>query len=262
MGATAAAAVLTIAKEAATAEATSNTTVVGASTAQYGLLASPGTAGNPVTPTLRSTTHGVIGSNASTTVPFSSGVAGVRSGAELAGVLGVNGGDGFGVFGLSTGGFGVVGGSTQAVGIFGLAQQAAGVYGLSTNSTGVFGQASANAGVYGVSPVYGVWGQSTTGWGIYGQGTGTGGIGVYGQGGPKGFAGYFNGNVCVTGQLFVNGVPVSGPSAQSTSTTRSADVQATPAGIEPKDVKPPVAPAPPNVEGPRRERQGGPDDAR
>ena len=72
----------------------------------------------------------------------------------------------------------------------------------------MFGQASQSAGVYGVSPVYGVWGQATTGWDVCAQATGNGGIGVYGQGGPNGFAGYFNGNVYVTGQICRNGVPL------------------------------------------------------
>jgi hypothetical protein len=103
------------------AKASADATLVTGSTAAYGVLASPGVgAVQPIQPTLGTTTHGVIGSNSAVTVvPFGSGVAGVRNGANLAGVLGANGGDGLGVFGVSESGAGVKGESTSGTGVSG-----------------------------------------------------------------------------------------------------------------------------------------------
>jgi hypothetical protein len=122
------------------AEATANATLNAASTASYGVLASPGAASAPVEPTLGGTTHGVIGSNTAVTViPFGSGVAGARNGANLAGVIGSNGSDGFGVYGVSQSGAGVQGQSTSGVGLRGVSTNFVGLVGISTGNIGLYG---------------------------------------------------------------------------------------------------------------------------
>ena len=148
--------------------------------------------------------------------------------------IGVEGrsGSGVGVRGLVTGGQGVYGSSTAGVGTIGTSSQAAGMYGFSSNgvgvfgtsptNVGVFGQANQNAGVFGDSPVNGVWGRTTTGLGIKGEATGAG-IGVYGRAGANGWAGYFLGNVFVTGTLIQGGGAI--PQAASAPTaTMTEDV--------------------------------------
>jgi len=78
---------------------------------------------------------------------------------------------------------------------------ASGNYGLIGNSNyGVYGYGSL-AGVYGQSDANsGVSGHSNTGIGVYGASSSS--YGVYGQSlNPNGYAGYFNGNVLITGQL-------------------------------------------------------------
>jgi hypothetical protein len=104
-----------------------------------------------------------------------------------------------GVFGEATGK------GTDSYGVFGLGSDGPGVYGSSTNGYGVQG----NSGEHGVR------GETTGdyGWrsGVFGFATGDhangvtgwndfGGVGVYGYG-PNGYAGYFNGDVNVTGSL-------------------------------------------------------------
>jgi hypothetical protein len=96
------------------------------------------------------------------------------------------------------------------------------------SSTGVVGGSVSGAGVYGTATSsYGVWGSVTTGTGVYGEsvsGTNAGGNGVYGTTNSKstsiaavvgynsngtgtgnGLAGWFQGNVLITGNLTVNG---------------------------------------------------------
>jgi len=200
-------------------------------------------------PVLTVQNQDVTGTLATTGTPLASGVQG-SSGFGI-GVLGVSG-TGLGVFGTSTSGAGVSGSSTNFLG----------VYGRSDNSAGVFGQATASAGVYGTSPVYGAWGQTTNGYGVYGQATGAG-VGVYGQGGQNGgLAGFFQGNVFITGQLYVNGVAVTAAGAQADG-ARAAGTQAAPPVTRVKEIAPPVAPTLPAIEPPKHEeRKRGRDDAR
>jgi len=134
------------------AEANANATLSAASTAAYGVLASPGTSA-PIQPTLGSTTHAVIGSNSAiATAPIGSGVFGARNGAGLAGVLGVNASDGTGVYGGSDSGTGIEGHSVSGDGILGFSSgnlkyslagsgsgQAHGLIGFSVNQFGVAG---------------------------------------------------------------------------------------------------------------------------
>jgi hypothetical protein len=122
--------------------------------------------------------------------------------------------DSSGVYGISasTQGSGVYGSSTAATG------QAAGVHGISasTQGLGVFGESLTPSG-----PVRGVYGRvdSTQGvavlgiaaatsgatYGVQGQALSTQGVGIYGFAPAPGAAGYFQGNVTVTGSLSKGG---------------------------------------------------------
>lgn len=154
-------------------------------------------------------------------------------GTDSAGVRGVNSGtnnNGYGVYGSHNGG---------GVGVYGRSDTGAGVYGLhndttgtepgvkgETNSTsssavGVLGRVTSSspggssAGVRGINEGtggsgIGVYGSHDgSGWGMYGTapsgrgvyGSTTSGVGVYGNGGSSGKAGYFSGDVHVTGDL-------------------------------------------------------------
>ncbi|MBJ7601838.1 MAG: hypothetical protein JF888_01360 [Candidatus Dormibacteraeota bacterium] len=116
-----------------------------------------------------------------------------------------------GVTGTSITGTGVHGESSFGRGVTGHSQQTDGIQGLSDNGTGVFGE----------GPTHGVHGKSGQGAGVYGQnteggdgvtgnsGNGTGvagissrGTGVYGRSDSDfGKAGYFQGDVTVTGDI-------------------------------------------------------------
>jgi hypothetical protein len=100
---------------------------------------------------------------------------------------------------------GVVGQSTSGNGVFGGSFSSNGVYGVSTNGSGVVGEATTHG--------YGVYGVSTNGSGVYGESRSTGvgvvalsneGTGVYGRS-VFGYAGYFVGDVHVTGRLSKGG---------------------------------------------------------
>ena len=106
--------------------------------------------------------------------------------------------------------------------MYGFAQNAPGVYGTSPSAVGVCGQGTRNARVFGASPVYGVWGRSTTGFGVNGEATGRG-IGVYGKAGAGGYAGYFEGNVYVSGTVIQGGLasPQAGASQSGASQAAS-----------------------------------------
>jgi hypothetical protein len=99
----------------------------------------------------------------------------------------------FGVFGSNTaGGTGIAGVSTgSGMGVYGKSESGAGVMGDAVG-TGVIGQSKTWMGVYGKS-------ESTTGGaGVMGEAVGTG-AGIYGKGGRV--AGYFEGDVEVTGDI-------------------------------------------------------------
>jgi hypothetical protein len=176
------------------AEATANATLNSASTAQYGVLASPGAAGAPLLPTVGATTHGVIGSNTSATVaPYGSGVLGARNGGGLAGVLGVNGSDGEGVVGVSQSGNGVLGeipGESSSNGIA--------IYGRNSSSYAGPGPGAGGFGVYGLS---------ARGHGLVGATAAAGAAAVVGatNGVPGAYAAAFYGPVIVGGDFLVVG---------------------------------------------------------
>jgi hypothetical protein len=123
--------------------------------------------------------------------------------------VGVYGGspvsNGVGVMGAATGsqGNGVQGQATAngGVGVYGVNSQ-----GTGSTSYGVFGNSGNAPGVYGLtagSGVAGVFGYNTNagGYGVKGQATGTG-TAIYGVAASgSGWAGYFSGNVYITGTL-------------------------------------------------------------
>ena len=112
-------------------------------------------------------------------------------------------GTAYGLYGevVSTSGRGVYGYATSNIG------STSGVYGRSASNSGrgVFGSATATTG-----QAYGVLGQtnSTTGRGVYGIASATTGVnyGIYGRTmSPSGYAGYFEGDAQVSGDLNVGG---------------------------------------------------------
>ncbi len=157
------------------------------------------------------TSNGVWGSGPST------GVSGQASG-NGAGVVGYGAGSGAGVSGTggATGnGVTGTGGSSSGYGVYGTGST--GVYGSGT-SYGIYGNSSSGIGVYASSGYTGIMAYGGTGYGVGGQSTnsygvyGTGPTGVYGSGSSYGvygystnYAGYFSGNVYVTGNLTVAG---------------------------------------------------------
>jgi hypothetical protein len=124
-----------------------------------------------------------------------------------------------GVLGYSTTNNGVRGGSSSGDGVYGFSSNGRGVYGQSNGSDGVRGESSSGAGVRGLSTsgdgVYGftsatgpgawagVAGYSIDAYGVFGQSSS--GDGVYGYNSGSGRAGYFYGNVQVTGNLSKGG---------------------------------------------------------
>jgi len=212
LGASAAAALLLVAKEAATARAYSRTFVIGTSTGNYGIAASESTI-DPTSslPNLGVFAFGVIGSitGAPQTPSASAGVMGLAFGDH--GVSGLSR-SGSGVYGRSTDSVGVQGVSTNNAGVF--AQGPIGVYAAGTGVAGVFGGSSGG---------FGFWGNSATSAGIYG--TSTSGPGVRAESTSQYglhakapvYAGVFEGNVFVTGQV----VALGGVGASATTTTRT-----------------------------------------
>ena len=129
----------------------------------------------------------------------------------------------YGVYGSSNSFPGVQGASESYVGVGGLSVSSVGVYGYSSNSHGVQGDAhttggygvygtnsaSGGAGVLGVATVgvygasnsanSGVYGTSAGGWGVNAYGS-SGGTGIL-AGSDTGYAGWFNGDLNVDGNL-------------------------------------------------------------
>jgi hypothetical protein len=202
--------------------------LAGVSSSDYGVYGTTGSA----------SFAGVFGSTNSAN---GKGVFGrALNGADAAGVFGEST-SGRGVYGDSQTGTGVRGQSDSGTGVYGISFGGRGVWGVSTNNNGVYGSASANHGVYGrsQSPDHaGVYGYTTsvngvgvlgeapgganqTSIGVYGRGSGWGVVGVgeaghgvagygsflgasiYGASGAA-WAGYFNGNVEITGTLNAN----------------------------------------------------------
>jgi hypothetical protein len=198
IGATAAAALLTMAKEAPKAEAYARGHVVDREemTDVYGLLAAWGTSdpeGSLGAVIGNFDNFGVIGINLfpGFTAPSSAGVLGTGGATGGAGILGMAQ-FGPGAHGISSNGTGVAGESrgsaTGARGVYGLASATSGItvgtWGESRSTThltrGVYGTADGASGT-----TVGVWGRSVspTGRGVYGENMATAGTtsGVYGE---------------------------------------------------------------------------------
>jgi len=218
LGASAAAALLLVAKEATTVEASVRTTVLlgTGSTTNYGIFAIS-SADDPATvlPSLGSTSHAVIGiyGGGLGAPTVSAGVTGLGSAGS--GVRGVQGfsGDVEGVYGQSTNNAGVRAKSINNTGVF--AEGPIGVFAQGSGVAGVFGGSNGNG--------FGFWGNSPTSAGIYG--TSTSGPGVraestnhYGlHAKAPVYAGVFEGNIFVTGRVIALG----GVGASATTTTRT-----------------------------------------
>jgi hypothetical protein len=101
-------------------------------------------------------------------------------------IVSSNGSIGFGVYGSSTGGYGVWGETISGYGVTGRSGSSYGVFGTSTSGRGVYGRSGSSTGVYGYSNdatgVYGTTDSASGNW-----------------------AGYFLGNVQVTGNLSKGG---------------------------------------------------------
>lgn len=125
------------------------------------------------------------------------GVWGQTNGAGV-GTLGTSK-SGVGVQGSSETGPGVRGDSRTSYGVLASSQSFAAVRGTSVSSRGVEGWSTSSEGIVGISTTgNAVWGQ-TDGAGIGVLGTSAHGVGVHGKGGR--LAGFFEGNVEVTGDL-------------------------------------------------------------
>jgi hypothetical protein len=133
------------------------------------------------------------------------GAAGVQASSDRSvGVFGQSDSDsGVGVQGTCDSGAGVFGFSTSGIGIHGLSDSSFGVRGTSGNDNGVFGESESGNGVSGSSNSGdGVHGLSNSRVGVRGESfSGTGILGTS----KSGFAGQFNGNVKVNGNLEVHG---------------------------------------------------------
>jgi hypothetical protein len=169
---------------------------------------------------LKVTNKGTQGMGVYGESPEYQGVHGTST--KNAGVVGQSE-QGWGVYGVSTKAAGVQGESEEYIGVAGVGKgKGAGVYGESTAADGVKGVSTNAAGVAGSSTKsFGIWGVSETTYGIYGHSNGFDGIkgethgalaagvagynftnkgyGIWGAGGE--WAGYFYGNVAVTGDI-------------------------------------------------------------
>lgn len=149
------------------------------------------------------------------------GVEGSSQGGD--GVVGIAHSAGYGLSGTSVFGIGAYGTSTSNTGVYGISNQGNGTVGVSTSGFGVYGQSGSNIAVYGVSSSnIGLYGLSTSSHGLYASTSASGARAVFGMnsgGGPgvwgetsgagvgvqgvntnsSGWAGYFTGNLGVTG---------------------------------------------------------------
>jgi hypothetical protein len=240
LGATAAAALLGVAKEARPAHADMRATLINDSSNDYGLLAADG--GDPIAllPPLGGFKFGVIGTRGTSGFGVNRNAGVFGSGADSAGVIGFSNSN-FGVWGksntevgvhgVSNGGYGVYGYSYTSAGVGGVSNTFIGVYGRSANDVGVHGVSDTNYGVYGFSKSgvgmvgtstdnIGVYGASSNNVGVFGDaanntavmGRTGAGIGVYGTAtnpGGGGRAAVFDGTVLVNGPFTVVGGPKS-----------------------------------------------------
>ena len=149
---------------------------------------------------LSATGVGVRGENRAD-VTGAVGVQGVSQNTDTGALL-----RGIGVQGLSGAGTGVRGASTSSFGVYGVSQSGAGVFGGSNTGLGVYANSNEDTGVFSTAPRKAVWGRTPSGIGVFGQATQASAqavsYGVYGAAPVPGWAGYFEGNIFVTGRVF------------------------------------------------------------
>jgi trimeric autotransporter adhesin len=176
-----------------------NSATTGNAFGAYGVSASP-------------TGYGVFGTNTATT-GHAFGVYGTNASTAGTGVLGANTsatGSTFGVYGsvVSPNGVAVEGVATSGSGVAGQTTSPSGygVYAVNSATTGsAFGLSAQSASTAGVGVQGVATASSGTTYGVYGAALSATGIGVYGSAPAGGFAGEFNGNVSITGNLAVSG---------------------------------------------------------
>jgi len=153
---------------------------------------------------------GDAGRSGATALAGSGGHTGVAASGSSYGVNADGGTSGIGVYGLTGSSQGVYGQADTGVGVFGISNTSQGVYGYSGSGFGVYGFSSVTAiagittgeGEIGASGVYGYNDSSTTdGTGITGRVARSTSYAVYGDNTAGGIAGYFHGDVTVTGSL-------------------------------------------------------------
>ncbi len=140
-----------------------------------------------------------------------------KGNAYIANVSGVSDA-GIGVEGTSNSGTGVRGISNSDTGVQGWSTSGAGVSGSSTTAQGVWGESQQGEGVHGISHSIaagvagyndnggaGVFGESQNFDGVFGESHSNQHAGVTGRNKAGGMAGFFDGNVVVTGDITLNG---------------------------------------------------------
>lgn len=142
--------------------------------------------------------------------------SGTNTGIESTGNIGVYAvGAGYGMIAQSTTGTGIWGQSTSGYGVFGSSSNGYGVNAISSTSYGLLAQSASNNAIKGFvdTGAAAIVGESQNGNGVFGWGKGTqAGIYAYCSGTGEGIratggsnAGYFNGNVTVSGTLSKGG---------------------------------------------------------
>ena len=163
-------------------------------------------------------TNGVWGENASTanTATGTFGLASAATGATVgvwgrsqSGTAGAAGtlGEATATSGATTGVLGRVS-SPAGIAVRGNGGAGVGVFGGSGGNIGVYADSVSSTAVFATSPARGVWGRTTAGIGVFAQATAGGTVqdrsyGLYAAAAAPGWAGYFEGNVYVTGSLTV-----------------------------------------------------------
>jgi hypothetical protein len=117
------------------------------------------------------------------------------------------------------------GDSTTGFGLYANSQSGVGAFGSSNTGFGVYANSNENTAVF-ATGARGVWGRATAGIGVLAQATASGTVqnrsfGLYAVAPAPGWAGYFEGNVYVTGQVYTAGGGVLAPAQGSDGTTRA-----------------------------------------
>jgi len=144
-----------------------------------------------------------------------------RSTSSTAGATGTRG-EATAPAGATTGVLGRVS-SPAGIAVRGIGGSGVGVFGGSDGNIGVYADSASSTAVFATSPARGVWGRTTAGIGVVAQATAGGTVqnrsyGLYAAAPAPGWAGYFEGNVYVTGQVIQAGAAASTATAADGST--------------------------------------------